>query len=109
MLIKGNQLVDELWMETAKCDGCAPSRGSWGAVAVTQLSKLMLRDRGTHVQALGLLLSGASAPPHPGCSEAQWAPEVEAPAQSSVISIVLDSLRSYGFNTAVVGWGQIRI
>ena len=47
MLIKGNQLLDELWMETAKCDGRATSRGSWGAVAVTQLSELTLRDRGT--------------------------------------------------------------
>lgn len=47
VLIKGNQLLDELWMETAKCDGRATSRGSWGAVAVTQLSELTLRDRGT--------------------------------------------------------------
>lgn len=54
--------------------------------------------------------SGASAPPHPGCSEALWAPEGEAPAQSPVISIVLDKVSdNYVFNTAVVVWGQIRI
>lgn len=48
--------------------------------------------------------SRTSAPPHSGCSEALWAPEVEAPAQSSVISIVLDKVSDpMGFTLQLLG------